>query len=213
MQSLETEYSFRIWKNSQVIELGEKMEVLCMFLCLLTGGVIITDKFCSDIANRFHSSLGKQSHYRVGQRWCKSELHCLKLEHQEFHFQSLPSSLFSPFFMDCLQCLTSFDLFIDKMYREFYNYDFHDIEVRGNRRRQNCSSLLVIIVTPYEFLVCGRLNNFLYLGRVCCWLHSKQGSSKESLGPFYHYRSFDFAGIRLKIAFLLCEGMPVNESF
>lgn len=185
---------------------------VCVFLCILTRGVIITDKFCSDIANRFHSSLGKHSHYRVEQRWCKSGLHCLKLWHQEFHFQSLSSSLFSPFFMDSLQCLRSFDLFIDKIYRELYNYDFHNIEVRGNRRRQNFSSLLVIVLTPYEFLVCGSLNNFLYLGRMC-WLHSKQGSSKESLGSFCHYRSFDFAGIRLKLAFLLCEGMPVDESF
>lgn len=183
---------------------------VCVFLCILTRGVIITDKFCSDIANRFHSSLGKHSHYRVEHRWYKSDLHCLKLWHQEFHFQSLSSSFFSPFFMDSLQCLRSFDLFIDRIDRELY--DFPNTDVRGNRRRQNFSRLLVIIVT-YEFLVCGSLNNFLYSGRVCCWLHSKQGSSTESLGSFCHYRSFDFAGIRLKLAFLLSEGMPVDETF
>lgn len=34
---------------------------MCVFLCILTGGVIITDTFCSDIANGTHSSLDKQS--------------------------------------------------------------------------------------------------------------------------------------------------------
>lgn len=52
-----------------MIGLGEKREILCV--CVFTGGIIITDIFYSDIANRSHSSLGNQSQYRTG--WCKSE--------------------------------------------------------------------------------------------------------------------------------------------
>lgn len=44
------------------------MEIFCMcvLLCILTGGIIITDIFCSNIANGSHSSLGNQSQYRKG---------------------------------------------------------------------------------------------------------------------------------------------------
>lgn len=38
---------------------------VCILLCVLTGGTIITDTFSSDIANGSHSSLGNQSQYRI----------------------------------------------------------------------------------------------------------------------------------------------------
>lgn len=97
-QPLETEQGFRLYQRtagSPVTGLGEKTEILYAraLLCVLTGGVVITDVFCSGIANG-SQTLGNQSWSGIGR--CKSELHELKVWYQETEFPRSPSSLFHP---------------------------------------------------------------------------------------------------------------------
>jgi len=52
--------------------------------------------------------------------------------------------------------------------------------MRDNTRRKNYSSLVVVVVTQCERLIRRSLNYFLCLGRVCCWLQTRNKAFQKS---------------------------------